>query len=102
MDDIIKKILEVEGECAAEIRAHKALNDERISRKTIAVEKRKNERKKKIITENGERYKKEINRVKNEISRDLSALSSLLDGLKENHRLCNEVQDKIISLVFKK
>ena len=102
MDDIIKKILEVEGEYAAEIKVRKAANDEMIRRTIVTAENKKNEHKKKIITDNGERYKKEINNAKEEINRTLSALNSILDGLKKNHRLCNEVQDKIISLVFKK
>jgi hypothetical protein len=101
MNDIVNEIIEVEKECNEKIDAIRSDNDTTIKKLIIQIENKRNEEKKRIRAENNLWYKNETERTEMEVMEELTSMKSVLNELKENIELCNEVRDRVVSLIFK-
>jgi len=101
MDEVIKTIYNVESECAAKIEAERDRCDAMIKKRITECGTLKEVEKKRIIGENERRYGEEVGIAEREIQRELSDLKAMLSGLKDNTELCNEVKNRIVSVIIK-
>ncbi len=101
MNDVLNTILDVEKECSNKIAAGKEEHDRTIAELLLRIEARRKEEKKRIADENSELRKREVEAAGKEIVQELSFMKKSLSGLVENKELCDEVRQKIISIIFK-
>ncbi|MBN1496332.1 MAG: hypothetical protein JXA07_06155 [Spirochaetes bacterium] len=100
MSDIIHTILETEKECAKKIEACMREQDAIIEDLSVRLESKRKDETKQITSENSSRLKKEIENAEEKTRRKLLQTKSILNRLRENRELCNEVRGRIRAIIF--
>lgn len=100
MSDILHAILETEKECAGKVDVCRKNHDMIIKNLIMQFENKMKDEKKKIISENSGRYKIAAERAENEIRQNLIDAGKVIKQMHENRELCEEVRDKVISILF--
>jgi len=100
MDDIIKKIIEVEKVCSEDIESAGLEYKKKIETLRYELEKKKAQTKAEILESNKERFKSAVEEANEHVKKELNEINKEKDLLIQDRELCEAVKERIILIVL--
>jgi len=100
MDDIIKKIIEVERVCSEDIENAELEYKKKIETLRRELENKKTQAKAEILESNKKRFKSVVEDANEHVKKELNEIHKEKDLLIQDSELCEVVKQRIISIVL--
>ena len=100
MDDIIKKIIEVEKVCSEDIESAELEYKKNIETLRYKLENKKAQAKDEILESNKKRFKSAIEEANEHVTKELNEIHKEKDQLIKDRELCKAIKERIVSIVL--
>ena len=100
MDDIIKKIIEVEKVCSEDIESAGLEYKKKIETLRYELENKKAQAKAEILESNKKRFKSAIEEANEHITKELNEIHKEKKLLVKDKKLCSAIKERIVSIVL--
>jgi len=100
MDDIIKKIVEVEKVCSEDIESAALEYKKKIETLRYELENKKAQAKAEILESNKKRFRSAVEEANEHVRKDLSEIHKEKDLLIQDRELCKAIKERIVSIVL--
>jgi len=100
MDDIIKKIIEVEKVCSDDIEDAELEYKKKIETLRFELENKKAQAKAEILESNKKRFKSEVEEANEYVKKELNEIHKEKDLLIQDRELCKAIKERIVLIVL--
>jgi hypothetical protein len=100
MNDIIKKIIEVERVCSQDIENAVLEYRKKIETLKYELENRKAQAKAEILESNKKRFRSAVEEANEHVRKELSEIHKEKDLLIQDRELCKAIKERIVSIVL--
>ena len=100
MNDIIKKIIEVEKACSEDIESAELEYKNKIETLRYELENKKAQAKAEILESNKKRFKSAIEEANEHVTKELNEIHKEKDLLVKDRKLCSAIEGRIVSIVL--
>ena len=100
MDDIIKKVMEVERLCSEDIENTALEYKKKIETLRYELEKKKAQAKAEILESNKKRFKSEVEEANEYVKEELNQIHKEKDLLIQDKKLCKAIKERIVKIVL--
>ncbi len=100
MDDLIKKIIEVEKVCSKDIESAGLEYKKKIETLRFELENKKAQAKAEILESNKKRFKSEVEEANEYVKKELNEIHKEKDLLIQDRELCKAIKERIVLIVL--
>jgi len=100
MDDIIKKIIEVEKVCSDDIEDAELEYKKKIETLRFELENKKAQAKAEILESNKKRFKSAVEEANEHVKKELNEIHKEKDLLSQDKGLCKAIKERIVLIVL--
>jgi hypothetical protein len=100
MDDIIKKIIEVEKVCSEDIESAGLEYKKKIETLRYELENKKAQAKAEILESNKKRFKSAVEEANEHVTKELNEIHKEKDMLVQDRELCKAIKERIVLIVL--
>jgi len=100
MDDIIKKIVEIEKVCSEDIESTGLEYKKKIETLRYELEDKKAQAKAEILESNKKRFKSAVEEGNEHVTKELNEIHKEKDLMVQDRELCEEIKERIVLIVL--